>query len=57
MQQKLEEKEETAIEFGEKYQSLQQEVDVKTKKLKKVSCNCIWFLKLRKLLIFWTYIC
>ena len=37
MQQKLEEKEETAIEVGEKYQSLQQEVDVKTKKLKKVS--------------------
>lgn len=37
MQQKLEEKEETAVEFRETYQSLQQEVDVKTKKLKKVN--------------------
>ncbi|XP_005108306.1 kinesin-like protein KIF3B [Aplysia californica] len=36
MQQKLEEKEETAIEIRETYQSLQQEVDVKTKKLKKL---------------------
>ena len=36
MQQKLEEKEETAVEIRETYQSLQQEVDVKTKKLKKV---------------------
>uniref|UniRef100_A0A0B7ATH0 Kinesin-like protein n=1 Tax=Arion vulgaris TaxID=1028688 RepID=A0A0B7ATH0_9EUPU len=36
MQQKLEEKEETAIEFRETYQSLQQEVDSKTKKLKKL---------------------
>ncbi|KAK6972865.1 Kinesin-like protein kif3b [Biomphalaria glabrata] len=36
MQQKLEEKEETAVEFRETYQSLQQEVDVKTKKLKKL---------------------
>ncbi|BFZ03932.1 hypothetical protein BsWGS_06970 [Bradybaena similaris] len=36
MQQKLEEKEETAIEFRETYQTLQQEVDSKTKKLKKL---------------------
>ncbi|KAH9500474.1 Kinesin-like protein kif3b [Bulinus truncatus] len=36
MQQKLDEKEETAVEFRETYQSLQQEVDVKTKKLKKL---------------------
>ncbi|KAK3750592.1 hypothetical protein RRG08_007101 [Elysia crispata] len=36
MQQKLEEKEETAVEIRETYQSLQQEVDVKTKKLKKL---------------------
>ncbi|CAL1529612.1 unnamed protein product [Lymnaea stagnalis] len=36
MQQKLEEKEETAVEFRETYQSLQHEVDVKTKKLKKL---------------------
>ena len=41
MQQKLEEKEETAVEIRETYQSLQQEVDVKTKKLKKVLCRHI----------------
>ena len=37
IQQKLEEKEESAVEIKETYNSLQQEVDVKTKKLKKVS--------------------
>lgn len=36
MQQKLEEKEESAVELQETYVSLQQEVEVKTKKLKKV---------------------
>lgn len=36
MQQKLEEKEETAINMQETFTSLQQEVEVKTKKLKKV---------------------
>ena len=36
MQQKLEEKEESAVEIKETYNSLQQEVEVKTKKLKKV---------------------
>ena len=37
IQQKLEEKEESAVELQETYVSLQQEVEVKTKKLKKVS--------------------
>ena len=37
IQQKLEEKEEFTVEMQETYASLQQEVDVKTKKLKKVS--------------------
>lgn len=36
MQQKLDQKEETALELQETYASLQQEVEVKTKKLKKV---------------------
>lgn len=36
MQQKLEAHEETALEMQETYASLQQEVEVKTKKLKKV---------------------
>jgi kinesin family protein 3/17 len=36
MQQKLEKKEETTVEMQETYQSLQQEIEVKTKKLKKV---------------------
>ena len=36
IQQKLEEKEESAVELQETYVSLQQEVEVKTKKLKKV---------------------
>ena len=36
IQQKLEEKEESAVEMQETYVSLQQEVEVKTKKLKKV---------------------
>ncbi len=36
MLQKLEEKDETAVEIKENFSSLQQEVDVKTKKLKKV---------------------
>nr|KAG5685609.1 hypothetical protein BaRGS_022173 [Batillaria attramentaria] len=36
IQQKLEEKEESAVEIKETYNSLQQEVEVKTKKLKKL---------------------
>ncbi|KAL3841790.1 hypothetical protein ACJMK2_019899 [Sinanodonta woodiana] len=36
MQQKLEQKEESAVEMQETYVSLQQEVDIKTKKLKKL---------------------
>ena len=37
MQQKLEEKDENTLEIKETFTSLQQEVDIKTKKLKKVS--------------------
>ena len=37
MQQKLEEKDENTLEIKETFTSLQQEVEVKTKKLKKVS--------------------
>jgi len=37
MKQKLEEQEETALNITETYNSLQQEVDIKTKKLKKVN--------------------
>lgn len=37
IQQKLEEKEESAVEIKETFNSLQQEVEVKTKKLKKVN--------------------
>ena len=36
MQQKLEEQDESAVEIKENFSSLQQEVDVKSKKLKKV---------------------
>ena len=36
MAQKLEEQEENALEIKENFTSLQQEVDIKTKKLKKV---------------------
>lgn len=36
MQQKLEEKDESTVEIKETFTSLQQEVDSKTKKLKKV---------------------
>ena len=36
MAQKLEEQEENALEIIENFSSLQQEVDIKTKKLKKV---------------------
>ena len=36
MAQKLEEQEENALEVKENFSSLQQEVDIKTKKLKKV---------------------
>ena len=48
MTQKLEEQEETALNIAETYISLQQEVEVKTKKLKKVThivtlCCCINF--------------
>jgi len=38
MKQKLEEQEESALNIAETYNSLQQEVEVKTKKLKKVNC-------------------
>ena len=37
MKQKLEEQEETALNIAETYNSLQQEVEIKTKKLKKVN--------------------
>ena len=37
IQQKLEEQEETALNITETYNSLQQEVEIKTKKLKKVN--------------------
>ena len=37
MQQKLEEKDENTVEIKETFTSLQQEVEIKTKKLKKVS--------------------
>jgi len=37
MQQKLEEKDENTLEIKETFSSLQQEVDMKTKKLKKAS--------------------
>jgi len=37
MKQKLEEQEESALNIAETYQSLQQEVEIKTRKLKKVS--------------------
>ena len=37
MQEKLQEKEETALGLQENFVSLQQEVDIKTKKLKKVN--------------------
>ena len=37
MQQKLEDQEESALSIQDTYSSLQQEVEVKTKKLKKVN--------------------
>ena len=40
MQQKLEEKDDNTIEIKETYTSLQQEVELKTKKLKKVATRC-----------------
>ena len=36
MQQKLEQQEETALNMQDTYSSMQQEVEIKTKKLKKV---------------------
>ena len=39
IQQKLEEQEESALNIAETYNSLQQEVEIKTKKLKKVNCS------------------
>ena len=39
MQQKLEEKDENTLEIKETFSSLQQEVESKTKKLKKVSLH------------------
>ena len=41
MQQKLEEKDENTVEIKETFSSLQQEVDSKTKKLKKVEKGLI----------------
>ena len=41
MQQKLEEKDENTLEIKETFTSLQQEVDSKTKKLKKVKKRLI----------------
>ena len=41
MQQKLEEQDDSTVEIKESFSSLQQEVDVKTKKLKKVSKSLI----------------
>lgn len=55
IQQKLEEKEEKAVEMEEGFQSLQQEVEIKTKKLKKVrewSCRFTVFL-LSILILVW----
>ena len=39
IEQKLEEQEETALNITETYNSLQQEVEIKTKKLKKVKTD------------------
>ena len=52
MQQKLEEKDENTVEIKETFSSLQQEVDSKTKKLKKVGVFPI-ILKTVKTLIHW----
>ena len=41
MQQRLEGQEETALNLHDTYSSLQQEVEVKTKKLKKVYMYCV----------------
>lgn len=51
MLQKLEKKEESAVELQETYQSLQQEIEVKTKKLKKVRFVNISAVKLQKKLL------
>jgi len=41
IQKKLEEQEETALNLTDTYNSLQQEVEVKSKKLKKVRINMV----------------
>lgn len=54
IKQKLEEQEETALNMTETYNSLQQEVEVKTKKLKKVQyyfgldLQLMWVLRLQQ---------
>ena len=42
IEQKLEEQEETALNITETYNSLQQEVEIKTKKLKKVKIDLFY---------------
>lgn len=42
IQQQMETRDEETLELKETYSSLQQEVDIKTKKLKKVACRHIW---------------
>lgn len=39
IQQQMETRDEETLELKETYSSLQQEVDIKTKKLKKVACH------------------
>lgn len=41
IQQQMETRDEETLELKETYSSLQQEVDIKTKKLKKVACRHI----------------
>ena len=47
MLQQLEKKEEKALNLQENYVSLQQEVDIKTKKLKKVT-DCVLLAKIHR---------
>lgn len=42
MQQQVESHDEETLELKETYSSLQQEVDIKTKKLKKVETVVLW---------------
>jgi len=54
IKQKLEQQEETALNITETYNSLQQEVEIKTKKLKKV-CKSLW-VTVHTMLLATTYI-